>query len=107
MGLARKNEGCRALETDANQILIGLVRKVTLSPKQNGVVGGLHLPFSLSQGARMVFAARNPGIPEQAGSYVPLVPHAPHSHMGTLRLQAWLGGGLPWVTEQGMMTLAG
>lgn len=52
MGLARKNEGCRALETDANQILIGLVRKVTLSPKQNGVVGGLHLPFNLSQGGK-------------------------------------------------------
>lgn len=64
MGLARKNEGCRALETDANQILIGLVRKVTLSPKQNGVVGGLHLPFNLSQGGKdgvCCQKSRNPG----------------------------------------------
>lgn len=64
MGLARKNEGCRALETDANQTLIGLVRKVTLSPKQNGVVGGLHLPFNLSQGGKdgvCCQKSRNPG----------------------------------------------
>lgn len=91
MGLVRRNEGCRALETGANQILIGLVRKMTLSLKQNWGCGGLHLPFNLSQGGKDGVCCQKSQNPGAGRLLVPLVPRAPHSHMGSLRLQAWLG----------------
>lgn len=79
---------------------------MTLSPKQNWDCGGLHLSFDLSQRGKDGVCCQKSQNPA-AGRLLPLVSRVPYSHMGTLRLQAWLGGGLPWVTEQGVMTLAG
>lgn len=51
-GLARKNEGCRALEMGANQTLVDVVREMTVSGMESWGCGGLHLPLNVPQGGR-------------------------------------------------------